>query len=208
MNKYMFEALLESALRTDDDLINITRNSCVDHHTEGLDYLCLLRNERLTVKLYHIKHEAKNRNGGYLVNPHDHKYAFETIVLYGSVEHVKFDVKPAHTYDINNYNLNTYDSITRTTEGSGKQVILTSKSELMVKGDSWFVDVHDVHTLKSTGECLLGIVQYHDVKSKSKLYLSDKHSQFIPNRSKPVTIPQTIKMIEMYKHMMYKADIY
>lgn len=68
-------------------------NSRINHHTDGMDYLCLLRTPKLTVKLYCIRNTAKNANSGYLVHPHNHRYGFTSVLLSGELEHIRFEPK-------------------------------------------------------------------------------------------------------------------
>jgi hypothetical protein len=62
------------------DHIAAAQNSVINHHVEGMEYLCLHRSDKLTVKLYFIDPERMRQQvpGTYLVTPHTHRYSFES----------------------------------------------------------------------------------------------------------------------------------
>ena len=77
--------------------INLTEaleTSFLDYHAKGMHYLCLKRTPELTLKLYLIEpdHQPADRKRGWLVMPHNHAYAFEQVVLAGSINQILFKV--------------------------------------------------------------------------------------------------------------------
>lgn len=73
-------------LLRDLDVEESLRNSYINYHVKGLDYLCLHRSKELTIKLYHWKGSP----GVPLVAPHNHAYYFDEIILVGDIVNITF----------------------------------------------------------------------------------------------------------------------
>ncbi|RAV17546.1 hypothetical protein DQP57_00540 [Mycobacterium colombiense] len=58
-------------------------NSYRDFHVKGFDYLCLHRTDDLTIKAYFITDAIQDLPE--VVNPHDHRYDFQTECLSGMI---------------------------------------------------------------------------------------------------------------------------
>ncbi len=70
------------------DLDHAVENSFRDYHVKGFDYLCVRRSPTETVKLYFFDGDITRLPE--VVNPHDHRYDFDTWVLAGASENVWF----------------------------------------------------------------------------------------------------------------------
>ncbi len=143
------------------DVAEAAKHSVLDHHVPGLDYLCLHRSLRLTVKVYLMDPERlRPQCEGYLVHPHDHRYAFDTHVLAGFVTHTTFQVGRGGAGSCYAY-LPTAHSFVP----SAEQYELTARStSTYVPGESYHVAVPTVHTIEVPRErptCLL-LLQYAD----------------------------------------------
>lgn len=64
----------------------VIANSFKDYHVKGFDYICLQRSPRETVKLYFFDGDVSKMPE--VVNPHDHRYDFDTVCLSGAVEYL------------------------------------------------------------------------------------------------------------------------
>lgn len=67
----------------------IVANSFRDFHCKGFDYICLRRSPRDTVKLYFFDGDVSKLPE--IVNPHDHRYDFETLCVAGRVQNIWFE---------------------------------------------------------------------------------------------------------------------
>lgn len=70
-------------------------NSYAAFHQPGADYVCLARSQQLTVKLYRFNPKryvprADAWGAATAVNPHSHRYAFQTMVLTGSLTNIEY----------------------------------------------------------------------------------------------------------------------
>lgn len=64
----------------------VLANSYRDFHVKGFDYICLRRSPRETIKLYFFDGDVAKLPE--VVNPHDHRYDFDTLCIAGGVENV------------------------------------------------------------------------------------------------------------------------
>ncbi len=92
----ILRSLLAEAEWTYDD-----KNSYAAFHQPGADYVCLARSPQLTVKLYRFdpkRYVPRTDAWGapVAVNPHSHRYAFQTMVLTGSLTNIRYrEVHPS-----------------------------------------------------------------------------------------------------------------
>lgn len=64
-------------------LRSVLDNSFKNFHARGLDYICLHRSADYTLKLYYLNGDVAKLPEA--VNPHDHRYSFQTKVLAGEL---------------------------------------------------------------------------------------------------------------------------
>ena len=71
----------------DCEVEEIIANSFKNFHAKGLDYICIHRSKKETVKVYFLDGDVTKLPE--VINPHDHRYNFNTEVLAGAyVDHV------------------------------------------------------------------------------------------------------------------------
>ena len=75
-----------------DDLDTVVANSFFDFHSKGMDYVCLKRTDALTIKAYFFD-EDSFKDAAEVVNPHNHRYDFQTQVLAGQLIDFRFEVR-------------------------------------------------------------------------------------------------------------------
>jgi hypothetical protein len=168
----------------------VAQHSVLNHHVDGMDYLCLHRSDKLTAKLYFIDPtKLKKQYGEELVVRHTHRYAFESTVLAGMIVHQMYDedkvgmCEPSHDRYV-------YDPDTRMRVGSGA-VRLYIKSERIhfaggMGNDSYWVDTTDIHTLiVPNNRVLLGLMQFADTVPTSTVYLRKGAEMVYPESRTP-----------------------
>lgn len=171
------------------------QHSVINHHVAGLDYLCLHRDPKLTVKLYFIDPNVMHEQvpGTYLVTPHTHRYAFESTVLHGQLIHARFGEVYGKQYDRFEYSPET-----RTKTDIGESGLKCIALELHGIGSSYWCGTDDIHTLVMPhAPVLLGLVQFGDVVPQSTVYLRKNSKMDYPESRKP-------NMDEM-RSMRYRA---
>lgn len=95
------------------DLDIALEHSYKDFHAKGLDYICLKRTPERTVKVYFFDGDLTKLPE--VVNPHDHRYAFETTVLAGGLT----DYRYTETTEDQGWAYEAHDYMTPLNGGNG-----------------------------------------------------------------------------------------
>jgi hypothetical protein len=164
------------------DHVAAAQNSVINHHVEGMEYLCLHRSEKLTVKLYFIDptNIARPENS-YLVTPHTHRYSFESTVLAGRLQHLTFRQCTGSRYDVSEYSPET-----RSRSELGECDLEIRSRDVHGVDSSYWCGTSDIHTLIVPDDpVLLGLVQFSDITAKSTVYLRKGSRMDYPQSRKP-----------------------
>lgn len=150
-------------------------HSFENYHARGLDYLCLFRTGRMTVKAYFVRRERLADPNGLIVWPHTHRYAFESWVL-GEIDHhtyltersefvVRENAKysPVVVYD--------YTAEDRALVPVGRSY-LREHTETLMSGAYFRLTEDDVHSISlgDSPRAVLLQIQYADTRLTSRLY--------------------------------------
>jgi hypothetical protein len=184
----MFLQLLEEM-----PVAELYRFSTINHHANGMDYLCLQRDDRVTLKIYLIRGMPKE-NGGFLINPHSHRYSFMSSVLCGSLRHYLFKEAP----DAKKRDREWVKHVYRADEPVGRRMQEVGEIGLEVKSalvhqahpgmDTYFVDPSEIHTLEMIQDrvpTMIGLIQHSDVSDTSELYTKIDGKMILPDSRKP-----------------------
>lgn len=149
------------------DAINIEHAlefSYTDYHAVGVNYLCLFRSTGVTLKAYFF--DAGSNDD--ILCPHNHRYDFESRVLWGSLEEVQYVRGPQKRMPHLKLNRYRYDCIAEGGVGFEEEApsILTELThKTYLPGDSYSNYAHtSIHTLRKIvpGTVLL-LMQFADV---------------------------------------------
>lgn len=178
-------------LSTVEDRTYLASCSYLDHHVEGLTYLCLHRDEKTTVKVYLIDSKVANKQG-YLVHPHNHRYDFASIVLKGNVGHIRFKRALGHP-TWKEYAFNFTDKSLRILCERNLEV---QHQELYGPGQRYYVTTNEIHTLKvnyvfNEGQpVIIGLIQEEDTNDDSRLYIPNPDLLNFQAKSKVMTLTE------------------
>ena len=147
------------------DMAEVLANSYRDFHAKGLDYICLKRSFKETLKLYFFDGDSSRTPE--VVNPHDHRYAFDTFVVSGEVANVEYWADPLGKH------YNRFHWMTPLNGGAGfkyaDQVKLSEKSRSIFSATNHFVPQGygmpswGIHTLRVLSDrTVLFLRQYED----------------------------------------------
>ncbi|WP_274869657.1 hypothetical protein [Phaeobacter gallaeciensis] len=148
-------------------------NSYRNFHAKGLDYICLSRTEKMTQKLYILDGDASKVPE--VVNPHDHRYPFHTMVLHGKMADHRWlrgqpgmeDLDDARVYKAFDYMtpLNGGDGFTY----RGEEVLVRTLESVMEPGDSLTTQAQHVHTIQMLADqTVLLLNQFADIYPADK----------------------------------------
>lgn len=191
------------------ELEQAAQHSTINHHANGMDYLCLNRDpDGETLKLYLIEepHKAKERSG-YLVHPHTHRYPFSTIVLSGMVDHYRFKAKPCEATDKDAWSKFPFFAETRELGKPDHVTLRTVSIEEHHEGGVYFVNPDEIHTLSmiSVRPLLLGLTQYPDVDRVSNIYIP-KGKQIDFSDSRRPTVEEVIRIRDRCIQLIEESD--
>lgn len=148
------------------------KHSYFNYHARGVTYLNLLRTPELTVKLYTVLPSFVFP--GFIVNPHNHAYDFHTYIVNGNLLDFTFSIGQS-SYN-NKWDEYDYFSENRTVikrnEVSLKPKYGNKVATLYNKGDSYYHDCEDIHTIQACGEepLVMLLFQYNRRQITTQLY--------------------------------------
>jgi len=148
---------------SDEFVQRVIENSFRNFHAKGLDYICLHRSPALTVKIYFLDGDVTKIPE--VVNPHDHRYPFKTMVLAGAMADHRFKPDPTgevfQAFDymtpLNGGSGFTYRGEERMSLVDGGSIVLPRGAELSTPDDA----VHTIEMLKD--QTVLCLYQFADV---------------------------------------------
>lgn len=147
------------------DTSTLIQNSYRDFHAKGLDYVCLKRTPDHTVKVYFLDGDVSKVPE--VVNPHDHRYAFETTVLSGEMLDHRFlrckrgAVSRLKVYQAFDYRtpLNGGDGFTF----RGEECLTQGPSTHLVVGRKLYTEGTSLHTIQMLrDQTVLVLEQFED----------------------------------------------
>lgn len=144
------------------DIDAVIANSFRDFHVKGFDYLCLRRSPVETIKLYFFDGDVAKLPE--VVNPHDHRYPFETHVLAGSSENHWYARSAQHGHTFNRFEyrapLNGGDGFTF----AGEELLMLTRKGEFRKGGRYSMRADEIHTIRMReNETVLMLRQFEDV---------------------------------------------
>lgn len=147
-------------MNIDLNMDEIIANSYKNFHTKGLDYLCLKRSDELTVKYYFFDGDVEKLPE--VVNPHDHRYNFDTTCLSGAVENFWYEESPfGDTY-------NTFNYMTPLNNGNGfefdsEKKLYVNRKSVFTPGENYYMRWHETHTINvRANQTIIRLDQYED----------------------------------------------
>jgi hypothetical protein len=159
----MLRELLKSA-----DPMACAEHSFRNYHAFGVDYLNLLRTDRLTAKLYFMRgNETRCNSRDWLVWPHNHRYAFESFTVSGDVRHIRFGLKRG-----SGWMLCHYDASTHQAEPLLEVGLEELSDERLRSGSRFVMGLDEIHTIRPADyqTSIFFQIQYHDQRSRSLMF--------------------------------------
>jgi hypothetical protein len=175
---------------SDQDLDIIIANSFKDFHVKGFDYICLRRSPYLTLKVYFFEGELNQLPE--IINPHDHRYDFDTQVLCGRSENIWYGRSQDGGDEYNRF---SYDTPLNGGKGFTYEAAdcLTTIGRMQFKKHEVYTMRHDqIHTIRMCEEgTVLMLSQFEDVvpgatltwtKSNEPPSLDGLYNKFTPDQ--------------------------
>ena len=186
---------LLSSLARNADPEALIKSSIKDYHVKGFDYICLHRSDDLTVKIYFFDGEVKDLPE--LVNPHDHRYDFDTFILRGQFTDFTFQEGKGDVFQKFNYKTPllggdgfTWDSEIR---------LETISTDTRTQGQMFSHKAEDFHTIRlDTNGTVLCLLQYADRPNLENTWTfsRDKEPPSLSGLYNEFTADQIIKRLD------------
>ncbi len=172
-----------------------------DYHSQKLDYLCLFRSKLLTFKAYFFDEGSVDD----LIVPHNHRYSFDTHVLAGQLDEVRY-ISNLRLEGLRSRLYSKYMYESPLDGGSGfwskGNQWLTSESTRYYPGQGYHNRAHeDIHTLQNVlpGTILL-VTQYQDVEPSGTFAWSTDSkrpsTEGLYNKMRPADVLRRIDQLE------------
>lgn len=138
----------------------VIANSFRNYHVKGFDYICLRRSPMETIKLYFFDGDVSKMPEA--VNPHDHRYDFNTWCVTGQVQNIWYEEAAAG--DV--YNRFAYDTPLLGGTGFswvGETRLLVKKRSFTKPGQRYVMAYNEIHTIRMLkDQTVIMLVQYED----------------------------------------------
>lgn len=191
-----FKQLIDNI--TENDAKLLAEHSIENHHADGLFYLCLKRSPEETFKLYYVP-EVVNPNSGYLVNPHNHRYNFDSVVLSGFLTHFRFTTRHLNVSNASKYSWNWE---TKELDFVDTMLLLPIAIEQHKKGSRYYVNTSEVHTLKINEPTLIGLIQETDTRFDTNVFIPDMDRSFVAPKSKQMSVETYLNCLSKIKELI------
>lgn len=181
----------------------LLENSYRDFHTKGFDYLCLHRTDDLTIKAYFFTDAMVDI--GEVVNPHDHRYDFQTECLTGMVRNKWYQQDPKA---LREYSMFAWS--TPLNGGAGFSYLTKARlrqSRMFTAGPGrgykmYSDEIHTIQVLKP--ETCIVLAQYADkvpVGVPTRTFVHGDEAPDISDLYKKFTADQAMKRINLLKEL-------
>ena len=191
----------------------MVQNSFKNFHTKGFDYLCLHRTPYMTEKIYFFEGDVAQMPE--VVNPHDHRYNFETQVLTGIMSDSSYRVltEPYSGELRGTEVVPFYEHEWRTplNGGSGaeylRDVYLHEFKRVMLrKREKLGTKYSNIHTIRMhTDTCVIRLVQYSDVvpvDKPSRLFMAEKQAPNLDGLYERMTVDHCLMRYNQYQELL------
>lgn len=135
-------------------------NSYRDFHVKGFDYICLRRSPTETIKLYFFDGDVSKLPE--VVNPHDHRYNFDTLCVTGAVENILF----RRDADGDRYERFEYRTPLNGGNGFswvGGDMLKIANRTTYRPGERYAMGYKHIHTIRmAENETVIALVQFED----------------------------------------------
>lgn len=156
----------------DINLDHVLEHSYKDFHAKGLDYICLARTPELTLKAYFFAEGMESQKLGEVVNPHDHRYDFDTMCLSGKIRNKWYQSWPfLYGQDPSEEGWRRYECFEYRTPLNGGDGFAWD-SEVYLKevrhrdcapGERYFMEDFELHTIQVMApETCIVLMQFED----------------------------------------------
>ncbi|BCP41383.1 hypothetical protein MINTMi27_14760 [Mycobacterium intracellulare] len=198
--------LLNGILWDELDMDAVLENSYRDYHAKGLDYLCLHRTDDLTIKVYFF--ENANPDLPEVVNPHNHRYDFQTECLTGMVRNKWYVDSPKNLRPGKMFSSFEWDTPLNGGDGfrySHRAMLWENGHYTAGPGRGYAMSAEEIHTIQvlKPQTCIV-LAQYEDrvpVGAPTRTWVSGHGAPDINDLYNKFTADQAMKRINLVREL-------
>ena len=206
---------MEERIPYDQMMDHMIENSYQNFHVKGFDYLCLKRSPHLTEKVYFFDGDVAKLPE--VVNPHDHRYNFETTVLAGEMSDISYRLlneerkkKPGPGVVMPYHQFNWYSPLNG---GEGavyvRDVFLYEIRHINLRpGNCLRTNATNIHTIRiHTDQCVIKLKQYSDIipyDRPTRLFMNEKKPPDLNGLYERMDPDHCVKRYEQYCELEMK----
>jgi hypothetical protein len=198
---------ISAVFKLSDQIDQILLNSYTNFHAKGVDYVCIERAAKETLKLYFFEGVKPSEQ---LVMPHDHRYDFTTTVLAGEMANTIFreTAQPLSSGEV--YNRWLYRTPLNGHSNPfewDEQVALETWSMVRYgRGETHSMASHQIHTIKVYQDTILMLKQGpskmgKDAYTHSYSPGSGKTPPYLDGLYTPMTADRLIKLLSTVRSL-------
>ena len=189
----------------ENEIEQMIENSFRNFHTKGFDYLCLKRTPEHTRKVYFFDGDVSKLPE--VVNPHDHRYHFTTMILTGVMSNSNYvEVGPGEGQVYNEFEwrtpLNGGDGFTFKKETS----LFETRRFFYRPGEMYRMRAEDFHTIRMhADQTVLILDQYEDVvpvDKPTRTFIGAKEAPNMDGLYEKFTPDQLIRRLMQYRRLL------
>ncbi len=151
------------------------KNSFDNYHVAGLRYVNLLRTDALTAKLYIANPGDVACSGVGVVNPHTHRYCFNTYVVQGSMKNIVLERTAMDAPGTDRWRELRYRGTPgkATVEQIGEACLKVGRVQSIKQGQGYYLNTTEIHTIRLDEDerTVLFLLQYRDDADHSTLFM-------------------------------------
>jgi hypothetical protein len=193
---------------TDEQIQDMLKNAYRNFHRKGFDYICVERTDTLMKKVYFFDDAIKI--GDDLVNPHDHRYPFETHVLAGAISN-SFYREDEYGEVYNQFSWRTPLNGGKGFKWDKESRLLEVERQLMEAGQSYFMDTDQIHTIRVHRpgtvivlDCGADVVP---VDVPTRTYMHDKDAPRIDGLYDRFDADSLLARLRQYEELICKSEL-
>lgn len=186
------------------NLDEIIEHSFRNFHVRGFDYLCIKRTPEHTRKVYFFDGNVSQLPE--VVNPHDHRYHFDTTVLSGVMSNSIYVPDEKHGVTYNEFEwrtpLNGGDGFTWKREAK----LLEIRRHAYVPKQRYIMNAQDFHTIRLHAEgTVIVLDQYDDIvpiDQPTRTFMKERQAPSLDGLYEKFTPDQALARLQQYRELL------
>lgn len=193
----------------EEAVAGMIEHSFRNFHVRGLDYLCVKRTPAHTRKVYFFDGNVSQLPE--VINPHDHRYNFQTTVLSGVMSNSIYTPDDNHGKVYNEFEWNTPLNGGDGFTFKGEARLFEHQRFFYRPGSSYFMDYQDFHTIRMHAEgTVIVLDQFMDhvpVGTPTRTFMQERQPPSLDGLYEKFTPDQILARLTQYEELRSLLDL-